>query len=103
MTLKEKFIKKYGIEMELPGHYLYEVFFYKPHEGYMVTVGTQVYPSSLEYYNLKSLETQSESVDLEFRDHKRDLSGRLTLTLYKLVDQRYVKTNQRLFERVYTH
>ena len=35
-SLKDDFIKRYGIQMQMPANYIYESFFYRPQMEYVI-------------------------------------------------------------------
>jgi hypothetical protein len=48
---REEFIAKYGIEMPMPGNYVYKTIFYAPDPEYIVTSNFLVLPKGLTFHD----------------------------------------------------
>lgn len=46
---KKQFIDKYGVTLEMPANYIYDAFFYKPDDKYIITANCMIFPKNMTY------------------------------------------------------
>ncbi len=73
----------------MPANYIYESFFYKPDQKYIITTSCQIFPSDVKFYDYDKIGTNEDPLDHEFTENELKLSNCLSFKVYAFEDNRY--------------
>ena len=85
----------------MPANYIYDAFFYKPDDSYIITANCMVFPKNMTYLDFDKINTIDEPADNDFVKNEMEKNNKLSFKIFQISTSKYYEKKPRICDTCY--